>query len=208
MQAREVASLPQGEDWLYELLWGGERVRATKHAGGVQLFSRDGREVTNRFPRVAAAVARMRAETAVLDGEILQLDSCSRESFAFLAQAADDLSPSRVVLLAYDLLHEDGRDVRPLPLLGRRVLLASAVQGTPIVVAPLVPGPADAALVRAARLRGRGIVAKRGGSAYRPNSLNNDWVKVTLPPAGLASPARRIVAALAAAQVTRVTCDK
>jgi bifunctional non-homologous end joining protein LigD len=182
MIAKEARVLPRGEDWVYEFLWSGERVQAVKRDGGVQLFSRDGRDFTNRFPRIAASVAKLRSNTAVIDGEILYVDSYPEPAFRFLAQAADDLPQTGLVLLAYDLLCGDGKDLRPFSLLCRRLLLASAVQGTPIVLSPLIDANSETALASAARLGFRGIVAKRAGSAYRPNSLSSDWLKRTFPP--------------------------
>jgi bifunctional non-homologous end joining protein LigD len=200
MQAKEVRALPRGEDWLYEFLWSGERVRAVKHDGGVRVLSRDGRDVTNRFPRVAAAVAKLRCASATLDGEVLNLESYSGPALGLLAGTSDDISTVRLALLAFDLLTNEGRDVRSLSLLCRRVLLTSAVQSTPIILSPLFQGPMEAALTHAAQFNLSGVVAKRSGSAYHPNSLQNDWVKVLLrasshrrerPPGG----SRRTVAA-------------
>jgi bifunctional non-homologous end joining protein LigD len=179
MLAREVRVLPQGEDWIYEFLWGGERVRAIKQDGGVQLIARDGRDVTNRFPRVAASVAHLRASYVVLDGEILYLDAYPSPVIRFLNEASDDGLSGTLAFLAFDLLCDDGRDVRNFSLLCRRLLLASTVQGTSIVLSPLIDARSEAARSASARLGFRGVVAKRAGSAYRPNSLTADWVKLT-----------------------------
>lgn len=179
MLAREVSVLPQGEDWVYEFLWSGERVRAVKHDGGVHLISREGRDLTNRFPRVAATVARLRAEYVVIDGEILYLDSYSLPVVRFLAEASDESLSGSMVFLAFDLLCDEGRDIRNFSLLCRRLLLASTVQGTPIVLSPLIEARSEAARAAAARLGFRGVIAKRAGSAYRPNSLSHDWLKKT-----------------------------
>ena len=182
MLPKEVGCLPRGEDWIYEFMWGGERVQAMKKDAGVQLFSRDGRDFTNRFPRIAAAVAKLRSAHAVIDGEILSLESYSEPSFRFLAQVADELPCAGLTFLAYDLLSADGKDIRHFSLLCRRLLLASAIQGTPILLSPLIDAHSETALASAARLGFRGIVAKRAGSPYRPNSVTNDWVKRTFPP--------------------------
>lgn len=182
VQPKEAEARPNGEDWVYEFLWGGERVRAMKDAGGVQLVSRDGRNLVNRFPRVAAALAKLRAERVAIDGEILLLESYPRAAVDYLSRVADDISQSDVVLLAYDLISRGNDDLRLTPLLGRRVLLASIIQGTPIIMSPFWLGDCEGALQEAERLGLRGIVAKRAGSAYRPNALTTPWVKVTLPP--------------------------
>ena len=178
MLAREVATLPTGEDWSYEFNWGGERVRALKQGGGVRLIAKDGRELANRFPRVAATVARLRPEHATIDGEVLLLDGYSAEAIARLAEVSDDLSQARVALLAYDLIEVEGNDLRSLPLLCRRLKLASVVQGTPIVLSPRIYDEPARVLAEAARLQLPGIVAKRAGSAYRPNAPTQEWVKV------------------------------
>jgi bifunctional non-homologous end joining protein LigD len=191
LQAKEVGELPHGEDWIYEFLWSGERVRAVKRDGGVQLVSRDNRDLTNRFPRIAAAVAKLRAVHVVIDGEILYLDTYSEPALRFLAEATDDPSNGRLAFLAYDLLCNEGKDLRQHSLLCRRVLLASLVQGTPIVLSPLIDGNSETALASAARLGFRGVVAKRAGSAYRPNSLTTDWVKLTFPASAASDAARQ-----------------
>lgn len=187
VQPREAGAAPAGEDWMYEFLWNGERVRAVKNAG-VRLLARDGRDLVNRFPRVAAAVARLRAEDVVIDGEILMLECCSPAAVALLSRACDDIAQAQVALLAYDLLCHRGGSLKEMPLLGRRFVLASLVQGTPIILAPLFQGSSDAALAAAAELGLPGIVAKRAGSCYRPNALVTPWLKVLvdaqLPAAG------------------------
>lgn len=179
MLAREVRMLPMGEDWVYEFLWGGERVRAIKHDNAVNLISREGRDLTNRFPRVAASVTRLRARHVIIDGEILYLESYPLPVVRFLAEASDESLRGRIAFLAFDLLCDEGRDVRNFSLLCRRLLLAESLQGTPIVLSPLIDGRSEAGCEAAARLGFRGIVAKRAGSAYRPNSLNQDWQKTT-----------------------------
>ena len=180
--AREVAALPHGEDWIYEFHWGGERVRAIKQEAAVQLLGRDGRDVTNRFPRVAAAVAKLRLAVAILDGEVLYLDSYPPPVGRFLAQAVDVVGGGGLALLAFDVLCHEGKDVRQFSLFCRRLLLASAVQGTPIILSPLIDGNSEVALAAAARLGFRGVVAKRAGSPYRPNSLSTEWLKTTFAP--------------------------
>lgn len=184
---KETPAAPSGEDWLYEFLWGGERVRASKDELGVRLQSRDGRNLVNRFPRVAAAIAKLRARRIAIDGEILLLENYSVAARQCLAAVSDDIAQAQVGLLAYDLLARDDEDLRQTPLLGRRVLLASSIQGTPIILSPFFRGDCDAALREAERLGLQGIVAKRAGSSYRPNALVTPWVKVMLPPR--ASPA-------------------
>jgi bifunctional non-homologous end joining protein LigD len=179
MLAREVRELPRGEDWIYEFLWGGERVRAIKQDRGVHLISQDGRDVTNRFPRIAATIARLRTSHAVLDGEILYLNTYAPPVVRFLAEACDECLNGTLAFLSFDLLYDEGRDIRNFSLLCRRLLLAATVQGTAIALSPLIDAQSDTARAASARLGFRGVVAKRAGSVYKPASLSHDWVKMT-----------------------------
>jgi bifunctional non-homologous end joining protein LigD len=191
VMAREVGTLPQGEDWIYEFLWGGERVRGVKQEDSVHLLSRDGRDLTNRFPRIAAAIAKLRASVAIIDGEIVHLTMYPPAATRVLIQASDDLAQGTAALLAYDLLCDEGNDIRRFSLLCRRLLLASAVQATPIALSPVIDLPADRVLSVAAEHGFHGVVAKRAGAPYRPNSSTPDWVKVTFASGRPARSARR-----------------
>jgi len=188
---KEALAAPEGEDWVYEFLWSGVRVRAMKDDAGVWVLGRDGRNLSNRFPGVAAAVAKLRSPRVVIDGEILLVGSYSDAAIRYLARNCDEGVQSHAILLAYDLLHQGGEDMRTLPLLGRRLVLASLVQQTPIVLSPFHHGSASATLGAAARLGLPGVVAKRAGSCYQPSALVHPWVKVLLPPICLAEPGSR-----------------
>ena len=179
MVAREVRVLPVGEDWIYEFLWGGERVRAMKYGSGIQLISREGRDITNRFPRIAATIAKLRATDIELDGEIVYLDSYPAPVTRFLAESSDEPFGGSLAFVAFDLLCDQGRDIRGFSLLCRRLLLSSLVQGSSIALSPLIDARSETARMASARLGFRGVVAKRAGSTYRPNSLSHDWQKTT-----------------------------
>jgi bifunctional non-homologous end joining protein LigD len=178
---KEALAVPEGEDWIYEFLWSGVRVRAMKIDAGIWVLGRDGRNLSNRFPRVAAAVAKLRPRNVLIDGEILLLGGYSTAAVRFLARNCDEAMHSHVVFLAYDLLHRGGEDMRDFPLLGRRVVLASMVQQTPILLSPFYHGSSGAALNEASRLGLSGVVAKRAGSSYQPSALAHPWVKVLVP---------------------------
>jgi bifunctional non-homologous end joining protein LigD len=81
MTATAVHKLPEGREWVYEIKWDGYRVEAIKHREQVQLFSRKAKNLTSDFPGVRQAVTTIKAETAVLDGEVVSLDSTGRPSF-------------------------------------------------------------------------------------------------------------------------------
>ena len=53
---------PTGPDWLHEVKFDGFRIQLHKVGDEVRLFSRNGKDFTDRFPSIPAAVLRLPAE--------------------------------------------------------------------------------------------------------------------------------------------------
>src|SRR5690606_24840509 len=73
--ATPVAAPPPDAGWLLEIKLDGYRLLAHKDGDEVRLRTRRGLDWTARFPAVARAVARLLAETALLDGEVVIYDA-------------------------------------------------------------------------------------------------------------------------------------
>jgi bifunctional non-homologous end joining protein LigD len=83
MYARLVQSLPQGQEWLYEVKFDGYRCLAGRDSAGVTLWSRRANLFTNQFPNIARGCEQLPPGTLV-DGEIVALDANGRVSFNLL----------------------------------------------------------------------------------------------------------------------------
>ncbi|MFN2450531.1 MAG: ATP-dependent DNA ligase [Candidatus Baltobacteraceae bacterium] len=70
MEARPLAKIPRGEDWIYEPKWDGFRCIAFRDGKDVALQSKSGQPLERYFPEVVRAVSAIRATRFVLDGEI------------------------------------------------------------------------------------------------------------------------------------------
>ena len=65
-------SAPQpsyGEEWLHEIKQDGFRVIARKEGTRVKLYSRPGNNLTDRFPLIVEALAKLRPRSCLIDGE-------------------------------------------------------------------------------------------------------------------------------------------
>jgi len=71
MEAKLVASLPEGPQWQYEPKWDGFRCVAFKDRTDVALRSKSGQPFERYFPEIVAAMEALRAARCVLDGELV-----------------------------------------------------------------------------------------------------------------------------------------
>ena len=113
---------PKGGDWIHEVKLDGYRVQVTKDGDRVRVFTRSGAEYTSRLPRMVEAFARLPASSAVLDGELCYVGADGQAQFYALMREMRTRAPDEpaLVFFAFDMLHENGVDLRTLPLIDRR----------------------------------------------------------------------------------------
>jgi DNA ligase D-like protein (predicted ligase) len=179
MAATLVHELPEGPEWLYEVKLDGYRALVMKSADRVQIRSRNNKDLTASYPGIVSAAARLRAATAVVDGEIVAVDGQGRPSFQAL-QNRGSFPQHTIVFYAFDLLHVDGRDITRLPLEERKARLADVVRESGVLLSASLPGTAAQVIsvVRGAGLEG--VIAKRRASAYKAGLRTETWVKLKL----------------------------
>lgn len=163
-------------DWRVEWKYDGMRAQIVRREGQVWIWSRGEELVTERFPELVEASARL-PDGTVLDGEILVWKDGRPAAFNLLQQRIGRktltkriLADAPVGFVAYDLLEWQGEDRRERPQDQRRALLEEAVQGTTLQLSPIVAGedwPALAALRRQSRARGvEGFMLKHREARY------------------------------------------
>ncbi len=173
-----MGSLPDGDDWAFEIKWDGYRtiVHVTERA--VRLQSTAGHDVTARWPEFAGLAASVNATDAILDAELVVFDDDGRPSFE-LVQNSGVGSNRQAVLQLFDVLSVGGTDTIDLPYEDRRRLLEQLVEAGSNWVVPSYRIGDGEALLEATRVQGlEGVIAKRLGSTYRPGTRSKDWRKV------------------------------
>ena len=142
-----------GPEWIFERKYDGIRLLAFKRGRDVQLFSRN--RLPQQIPALAEAIARLPAETLILDGEVTWDRSGGYHVF--------------------DIIWIDDRDVRGLPLEERRALLATLPIRAPMrrVEALDDPRPWE----RACAEGWEGVIAKRRDSLYE-HRRSPHWLKM------------------------------
>ena len=182
MLLQQMARLPEGAQWLYELKLDGYRAIAFKSGGRVHLRSRNDKDFTARYPAIASALSTLPDDT-VIDGEVVALDPTGKPSFNLLQNFGQrDVTPkASLVYYVFDVLTIAGRDVMNEPLSMRLDLLAAKIM--PGLRDPIRESPTLEAslpdLIQAVKAQGlEGLVAKRRDSRYEPGQRSGAWAKM------------------------------
>jgi len=157
-QATLAKSLPSGaEHYRFEIKYDGFRIVALKSGGEVRLYTRNGKDWTDAFPAVAAAVSALTPRELSLDGEVCGLDEHGRSSFLAMK------SGSSIAYVVFDVLWVDGEDLRARSLEARRDVVDGLLHGAPapLMTANIVEvNDVAAAMERARELGLEGLIAK------------------------------------------------
>ena len=172
--------------WVYEPKWDGFRVAAVVTGGRARVWSRHGKDLTQAFPDLAAALVAQVPQDSVLDGEAvvwaqgaLSFSHLQQRMGASARRAADLARQAPASLLLFDALVVGGEDLRAQPWAQRRAALEATADWTP----PLQLSPTTRATGEAMdwfdtmHVAGvEGLMAKRDDQPYRGG--RRLWTKV------------------------------
>jgi bifunctional non-homologous end joining protein LigD len=176
----KAPSPPSGDAWLHEIKHDGFRVIARKDGPRVRLYSRPGNDLTDRFPLIVEALARLRSRSCIIDGEAVACDDAGIASFDRIRHHRVD---DRVFLYAFDLIELNGDDLRQDPLQVRKATLTSVVAKAGAGIRfneHLDFDNGEAVFRHACKMGLEGIVSKRKDSPYR-SGRSKDWLKMKNP---------------------------
>jgi bifunctional non-homologous end joining protein LigD len=174
--------------WLFEIKWDGYRAVSFIENGTVRLVSRTQNDLTAQFPELHDLANFVKAEAAILDGEIVALGETGRSSFSLMQQRTGirrggRRGPTRkdvsVLYYAFDLLYLEGHDLRRVSLEQRKATLIQVIDRE---------GPLrysehfdrGVSLFEAAKQQKlEGILAKRRDSVYEERR-SHEWLKIKI----------------------------
>ena len=179
MMAKLAAAPPPGK-WLYEIKFDGWRALTLKAGPAVQLFSRNKTEFTGKFPEIVAALSSLRAEEAIIDGEIIAVDDGGRSSFQLLQSFDTGKERPPLFFYAFDLLRLNGADLNAKPLTERRAALEKLLRMEKGLVrfSDAIGHDGPAIFAKARELGLEGLIGKRPDSPYEPGRRSGAWIKL------------------------------
>lgn len=178
-----VDTPPAGDAWLHEIKFDGYRAGCELRAGTATLTSRNGIDLTRRFPAIARAAALLPATSARLDGEVVALLPNGHSSFSALHHwppAVKPATPLTLAYMAFDAFEIDGVLLGPLPLVERKARLEALVARQPsagvIRYSSHVTGSGPAFFANARQMGLEGVISKRADLPWRAGR-SDGWRK-------------------------------
>ncbi len=173
--------------WLFEAKLDGIRALSHIRANNVQINSRRGLDLTNKYPSLAKRLSSYKHEL-VIDGEIVALDEKGRPSFQHLQQRSGlrkhsdiDTAESALPIIYYvfDIVYLDGKDLRLLTLAERKeILKQSIVPSREVRLVDSLGEDGEAAFQACLEHGLEGIVGKRQDSIYESGRRSKNWLKI------------------------------
>lgn len=178
-----TTDLPEGEDWIYEIKYDGFRAVLEVTEEGIKLWSRNGKDLGDRFPEISEIDIPKKLIPFSLDGELTILNTSYQSNFQALQTRGRMRKQTRIeeaaktrpaTFIAFDAIHKPS-----LPLTKRKKETTKIVTtiGHPHIQEAQtfkrlqdIQTPAELHLAE-------GIVAKREKSTYQQGERGQQWLK-------------------------------
>lgn len=187
MLAQIQTTVPEEEDFIYEVKWDGIRVMIVIDEGILTIRSRNQRDITHLFPEIVIPEKAFRATAAVFDAEIVCLDERGRPNFHQVIHRLHQSTEAGIKrgsakhpvnCYVFDCLYLDGRPIINETLMRRREWMADAMRkDTPYRVSEAVE-EGEHLFEAAMQIGLEGVMAKRKSSKYMPGKRTGNWLKV------------------------------
>ncbi|HEY5896487.1 MAG TPA: DNA ligase D [Burkholderiales bacterium] len=173
-----VTQPPGTGEWLYEVKHDGYRMLARLTKRDARLFTRSGKDWTEKLPSLVRQLKALKLQDSWLDGEIVVLREDGRANFQALQNAFDFGRDGEIVYYVFDAPFLKGEDLRRLPLSERKARLEKALRKNASVrFSAHLEGDAQQVLDKACKLGLEGLIGKASGSVY-VSGRTKTWIKL------------------------------
>ncbi len=174
------------KDLIFEPKLDGYRVMI--HVGKtVELISRNGNDITAKFPELSELRDQIKADSCVLDGELICYDKDGNPSFDLIqgrSQLASGMiitirsqeTPATIVL--FDILEHNDKSLIDVPLIDRKKILEKVIVNSERI--QLIPFTKDGSKLwkEIQKRDAEGVIAKEVDSHYYPGKRKDVWLKI------------------------------
>ncbi len=181
--------IPSGTEWIHQIKWDGIRGLSYIDQQGLRLYTKKGNERTEYYPELQQLPQLLKANTAILDGEMIVLNDENKPSFEMILVRERVRSMEKIVFytkknpihyIVFDILYLNGKNLTKTPLSVRMELLRQHfLQNEKIAITnDFFNGEKLYSLMR--EKGWEGIVSKHSESLYHSGKQHHEWFKTKL----------------------------
>jgi bifunctional non-homologous end joining protein LigD len=167
-----------GKDWIFEIKWDGYRGLASVTKGNVDLYSRNFSDFNSHYPKIVDDLSKIK-DNVILDGEIIAYNK-GRVGFQALQSAGH--IPTKVAYMVFDILSQNGKDIRNRPLMERKTMLRKLLKKYSklknIRESEYIENDGKKFFDAAVKKDLEGIMAKKKDSPYESDKRTPYWLKI------------------------------
>ncbi|MBZ9739714.1 MULTISPECIES: non-homologous end-joining DNA ligase [unclassified Mesorhizobium] len=171
--------IPVGGNWLFEMKFDGYRAQVAISGPDAVVYTRNGHDWTRQFRVILPPLRTLTKGSALIDGEIVAIDSEGRTNFSLLKTGIAAGLPLK--FYAFDLLEFNGEDLTNEPLVDRKhrleVLLAERDPDDRLQFSSHIPDHGDQIFEAMCAGGHEGVIAKRADSPY-VGDRTASWLKI------------------------------
>jgi bifunctional non-homologous end joining protein LigD len=179
-----VDNVPDGNNWMHEIKFDGYRALVAASGSDVRVYTRSGKDWTDKFAPLASSIAALDLPSCLIDGEIVATDAKGNPDFSTLQQMlkrghGEQGEKDTLQFHAFDLLEIEGMDLAKLSNIERKERLEAILETAdpPIFIAQHVIGAGEKLFAAMCQAGQEGIISKRIDAPYR-GTRTKAWVKV------------------------------
>ncbi len=159
--------------YIYEPKLDGYRALCVLEHGKLKFISRNNNDLTDTYPELHFP-KNIKAQSAVLDGEIVAFDTEGNPSFTLLQQGY------KASYIVFDILMKNGKSITNEPLLKRKEILASTVNDGQGIEKIFYTTQGQALWKEIQKRKLEGVMAKRVDGLYYEGQRTAQWIKIKL----------------------------
>ena len=179
-----VDDVPAGNAWMHEIKFDGYRALVAARGKEVRIYTRSGKDWTDKFGPLVEAVSALDLPACLIDGEIVANDPRGNPDFSTLQAVlkrghGKQGKGDALVFHAFDLLELSGEDLKALPNIERKERLEALLAGAvpPIHVADHILGAGEKLYDTMCSAGQEGIISKKIDAPYR-HTRSKAWLKI------------------------------
>jgi bifunctional non-homologous end joining protein LigD len=177
---------PEDTRYIYQTKMDGWRALLHKGGNRIEIYTRHGKNITKKFPEIVETARQIKADEAILDGEIVVFSN-NRPVFDYVLNRGLLSDPNSIqqavqtypaTFAAFDVLYTNGKEHLKESLLERLNRLEDLIEPSNALIAVPYFENGQALYDWTKKHNWEGLVCKEKNSRYHLNSRSSEWIKV------------------------------